>query len=80
MTDAARLAFRFDSGSTWLNLLATRGQHFGEHPVERIPTVERLTDWLAEAELTPARPVSAADLDLVWKVREYHRSPTGSRR
>jgi predicted RNA-binding Zn ribbon-like protein len=66
-------AFRFDCGATWLNLLATRGQHFGAHPVERIPTAARLRDWLAGVELSPERAVSAADLALAWRLRELLR-------
>jgi predicted RNA-binding Zn ribbon-like protein len=65
-----RMEFRFDSGATWLNLLATRGTHFGEHPVERMPTVERLVEWLDVVELRPVRKVSAADLALAWELRE----------
>lgn len=45
--------FRLDTGATWLNLLATRGSAFGKHPEERIPTPERLGEWLAAVELAP---------------------------
>jgi predicted RNA-binding Zn ribbon-like protein len=62
--------FRLDMGAPWLNLLATRGRHFGPRPVERIPTVERLRDWLALAELTPLAPVTGADLDAAHRLRE----------
>lgn len=68
MTD--RTAFRFDCGATWLNLLATRGSHFGEHPVERLPTVERLAEWLERVELTPKHAVDQDDLELTWRLRE----------
>jgi predicted RNA-binding Zn ribbon-like protein len=67
------MELRFDCGATWLNLLATRGTHFGEHPVERIPTVERFAEWLERAELTPARKASAAELELAWRLREILR-------
>ncbi len=67
------MEFRFDLGATWLNLLATRGTHFGEHPVERMPTVERLAEWLEHVELRPARKVSADDLELAWELREVLR-------
>ena len=64
------MEFRLDCGATWLNLLATRGTHFGEHPVERIPTVERFAEWLEQVELRPARAVRAADLQAAWDLRE----------
>lgn len=57
-------------GAPWLNLLATRGGHFGARPVERIPTVERLRDWLARVELTPLAPVTGQDLDRAHRLRE----------
>lgn len=57
-------------GAPWLNLLATRGRHFGAQPVERIPTPERLRDWLAQVELTPLAPVTDADLRTAHRLRE----------
>lgn len=62
--------FRLDMGAPWLNLLATRGRHFGAQPIERIPTTERLRDWLALAELTPLAPVTDADLARARGLRE----------
>ncbi|MFJ7214141.1 CGNR zinc finger domain-containing protein [Amycolatopsis sp. NPDC098790] len=62
--------FRLDMGAPWLNLLATRGRHFGAQPVERIPTVERLRDWLACVELTPLAPVTDRDLEAAYRLRE----------
>ncbi|MCF3101873.1 ABATE domain-containing protein [Streptomyces roseoverticillatus] len=70
MTDHDRLAFRFDCGATWLNLLATRGRHFGAHPVERLATPERLAEWLDRSELPPARPPGAEDLRRAHELRE----------
>jgi len=57
-------------GAPWLNLLATRGRHFGAQPVERIPTAERLRDWLAQVELTPLVPVTHADVRAAHQLRE----------
>ncbi|WP_329560744.1 CGNR zinc finger domain-containing protein [Kitasatospora sp. NBC_01266] len=68
--DDDRLAFRFDCGATWLNLLATRGRSFSPEPVERIATPERLADWFARSELAPERPVGAGDLAQAWQLRE----------
>ncbi|WP_058043273.1 CGNR zinc finger domain-containing protein [Streptomyces roseifaciens] len=71
MTDEDdRLAFRFDCGAGWLNLLATSGRHFGTHPVERMATPGRLAEWLDRSELTPARPPGAADLRQAHALRE----------
>ncbi|MEV0282645.1 MULTISPECIES: CGNR zinc finger domain-containing protein [unclassified Kribbella] len=67
---ADRMDFRFDLGATWLNLLATRGTHFGEHPVERMPTVERFAEWLDRVELRPTRKVTAEDLASAHELRE----------
>jgi hypothetical protein len=64
------LAFRFDCGAPWLNLLATRGRHFGSKPVERMPTRERLAEWLAQVGLTPLARVTDADLDAAHRLRE----------
>ncbi|KAA2257908.1 hypothetical protein F0L68_24635 [Solihabitans fulvus] len=64
------LAFRFDTGATWLNLLATRGRSFSAHPVERLATVDLLGEWLACSELTPGRRLTPADLDLALTLRE----------
>jgi predicted RNA-binding Zn ribbon-like protein len=65
--------FRLDLGAPWLNLLATRGRHFGPRPVERIPTPARLRDWLARVELTPLAPVTPADLRTAHRLREVLR-------
>ncbi|MFF7726766.1 CGNR zinc finger domain-containing protein [Streptomyces sp. NPDC008001] len=70
MTDEDRLAFRFDCGATWLNLLATSGRHFSAHPVERMATPGRLAEWLDRSELAPVRPPGPADLRQAHALRE----------
>ncbi|MFI1970747.1 hypothetical protein BLA24_09465 [Streptomyces cinnamoneus] len=70
MKDDDKLAFRFDCGAVWLNLLATRGRSFGADPVERVATPARLAEWLERSELAPARPPTPADLERARALRE----------
>ncbi|QDP83463.1 hypothetical protein FOH10_13695 [Nocardia otitidiscaviarum] len=63
-------AFRFDCGSTWLNLLATKGRSFSADPVERLDTPARFAEWLDRSELLPARPPTADDLARAIRLRE----------
>ncbi len=74
MTKDDRLAFRFDCGAVWLNLLATRGRTFSAAPVERLATPARLAEWLERCELSPARPPGQDDLHRAWALREALRS------
>lgn len=60
-------------GAPWLNLLATRGRHFGTQPVERLATRDRLAEWLRHSELTPLAPVTEADLAAAHRLREILR-------
>jgi predicted RNA-binding Zn ribbon-like protein len=68
------LAFPFDRGAVWLNLLATVGRTFGPEPVERLATPARLAEWLAACELSPARPPDGDDLSEVRRLRETLRT------
>ncbi|WP_330249811.1 CGNR zinc finger domain-containing protein [Nocardia sp. NBC_00565] len=74
MTTEDKLAFRFDCGATWLNLLATTGRRFSANPVERLATPERLTDWLERVDLAPQRTPDDDDLRRVWQLRETLRA------
>ncbi|WP_069167125.1 CGNR zinc finger domain-containing protein [Nocardia altamirensis] len=67
---ADKYAFRFDCGSTWLNLLATKGRSFSADPVERLDSPARFTEWLERSELLPVRPPTAAELDQAIRLRE----------
>ncbi|MFF1651091.1 CGNR zinc finger domain-containing protein [Streptomyces sp. NPDC058240] len=67
-------SFRFDCGTTWLNLLATRGRAFSSHPVERLDSAERLAEWLRASELAPHRGPTHADLERTWRLRECLRA------
>jgi predicted RNA-binding Zn ribbon-like protein len=60
-------SLRFDAGSLSLNLVATLGRRFGD-PVERLPSVERLREWLRAAGLDAE--VTGADLARVRRLRE----------
>ncbi|WP_214414225.1 CGNR zinc finger domain-containing protein [Sphaerisporangium fuscum] len=74
MAKEDKLAFRFDCGAVWLNLLATRGRTFSPNPVERLATPGRLTEWLERCELSPTRPPDQHDLERAWKLRETLRA------
>ncbi|TQS26201.1 ABATE domain-containing protein [Microbispora sp. KK1-11] len=74
MTRDDKLAFRFDCGGVWLNLLATRGRTFSAAPVERLATPARLAEWLERCELSPARPPGQDDLHRTWALREALRA------
>jgi predicted RNA-binding Zn ribbon-like protein len=65
-----KLAFRFDCGAAWLNLLATLGRSFSADPVERLATPARLAQWLEHCELTPVRPPGQDDLEQARQLRE----------
>lgn len=62
--------FRLDGGATWLNLLATQGQSFGLHPVERIPTPEAASHWLSLVGFPLAAPMPDHDLRRLVSLRE----------
>jgi predicted RNA-binding Zn ribbon-like protein len=66
--------FRFDCGATWLNLLATRGRTFSARPIERLPTPERLSEWLDASELAPDQNPTEPDLEQAWALREILRA------
>lgn len=62
--------FRSDGGATWLNLLATQGQSFGAHPVERLPTTSAAQEWFSHAGLPVSEAVSDSDLGELVQLRE----------
>lgn len=74
MNDNDRLGFRFDYGSTWLNLLGTKGRTFNANPVERLADVDRLREWFASSELTPVREPTETDVEQAWALREILRA------
>ncbi|MFB2586774.1 CGNR zinc finger domain-containing protein [Herbiconiux liukaitaii] len=62
--------FRFDGGATWSNLLATQGQSFGAHPIERLPTPHAASRWLTLVGYPPTDPMTDTDLDNMIRLRE----------
>ena len=74
MVTEDKLAFRFDCGAVWLNLLATTGRTFSANPVERLSTPSRFAEWLRHSELSPVRPPCEADLLRARRLRETLRT------
>ncbi|MEV4571101.1 CGNR zinc finger domain-containing protein [Nonomuraea sp. NPDC049419] len=74
MVNEDKLAFRFDCGAVWLNLLATKGRTFSTTPVERLATPGRLAEWLEHCELSPAQPPDQDDLHQARALRELLRT------
>jgi predicted RNA-binding Zn ribbon-like protein len=64
---------RFDTGATWLDLLATVGSAYGPEPVDRMGSVELLGQWLAQEGLAPATPPGPDDVAHAQEVRELLR-------
>jgi predicted RNA-binding Zn ribbon-like protein len=65
---------RYDGGAPWLDFLTTQGYPFSDAPAERIPTPERLTEFLGEVGLRPDRAVGEDDLVAARKLRDSLRS------
>ncbi len=61
---------RFDAGTAWLNLLATRGHAYGAGPIERLGDLAALRTWLDHERLTPVAPLTAADVAEARALRE----------
>jgi predicted RNA-binding Zn ribbon-like protein len=55
--------FQMDGGATWINFMATIGQAYGAHPLERLPDPPALVKWLAAVDLAPRRAPGTADLE-----------------
>ncbi|WP_129842920.1 CGNR zinc finger domain-containing protein [Streptomyces sp. RFCAC02] len=70
MNDDDRLAFRFDCGATWLNLLATSGRTFSPRPVERLSSPERLAEWLDRSGVAPLTAPGPDDVRTARDLRE----------
>lgn len=65
---------RYDGGAPWLDFLTTQGYPFSDAPAERIPTVERLEEFLSAVGLRPDRGVGEDDLPAARVLRDALRS------
>jgi predicted RNA-binding Zn ribbon-like protein len=65
---------RFDTGATWLDLVATVGSAYGETPVERLRDTGRLREWLDAEGLLPEHEPSEDDLVRARELRESLRA------
>jgi predicted RNA-binding Zn ribbon-like protein len=61
---------RFDAGTAWLNLLATRGHAYGDASIERLPDLDALRVWLDHEWLTPVAPLTDTDVAQAMELRE----------
>ncbi|QKG18514.1 CGNR zinc finger domain-containing protein [Actinomadura verrucosospora] len=61
---------RFDTGATWLDLVATVGDAYGETPVERLRDTARLREWLDAEGLLPEHGPDDDDLVRARELRE----------
>ena len=61
---------RYEAGAAWLNLLATRGHAYGEVSIERLDDRDALSAWLDHERLTPAAPLTEADVEQARAFRE----------
>jgi predicted RNA-binding Zn ribbon-like protein len=62
-------AFRYDTGTPWLDLLATVGNAYGDRSVERMRGLPELVEWLGHQGLTPQQPPTEDDLASVRELR-----------
>lgn len=60
--------------STWLELLRTVGYSVTDHPVERLPSAERLAEWLSSRDLAPVAAPDERDLRRARRLREALRA------
>jgi len=61
---------RYVAGTAWLNLLATLGHAYGTVTIERLGDLAALRAWLDHERLTPAAPLTDADVAQVKAFRE----------
>jgi predicted RNA-binding Zn ribbon-like protein len=64
-----RIELRIETGSRWLDLVATRANWPSRAPLERLPDLDALRSWLGRHALTPEVDPTAADLAAVRQIR-----------
>jgi predicted RNA-binding Zn ribbon-like protein len=64
----------FETGASWLDLLATVGSAYGPAPVERLTGPALLGEWLAERGMAPLAEPTDADLRQARALREALRA------
>ena len=62
--------FRFELGTTWLNLQSTMSGRLRDRTVELLDTPQRLQEWLTAVGLGPLRKADGADLIRARVLRE----------
>ncbi len=68
-------AFRTGYGAAWLDLLGSLHGRYQASTTEHLPNPATAGEWLAEHGLAPAAPVTGADLEALWTLREaLHRT------
>ena len=68
-----------DSGTRWLDLVATRANWPSRTPLERLPDLGALGSWLEHHALTPEAEPTAADLAAVRQIRAALRELAAAR-
>jgi predicted RNA-binding Zn ribbon-like protein len=70
---------RANTGTRWLDLVATRANWPSRAPVERLPDLDALSSWLEQHALTPETKPTAADLAAVRQIRAALRELAAAR-
>ena len=70
MSDERLREHRYDGGTPWLNLLASRGRAYRADSIERLTDLPALRAWLAHEHLLPAAPPGEADVARARALRE----------
>jgi predicted RNA-binding Zn ribbon-like protein len=75
----SRTDSRTDTGARWLDLVATRANWPSRAPLERLPDLDTLRDWLERHALAPEAEPTAADLAAVRQIRAALRELAAAR-
>jgi predicted RNA-binding Zn ribbon-like protein len=75
----ARIDSRTDTGTRWLDLVATRANWPSRTPLERLPDLDTLRSWLEHHALAPEAEPTPADLAAVRQIRAALRELAAAR-